>query len=327
MHVGRSYRLRDFVFWSRRSILYMTAVSVLAVVMHLVPMLSAFTVPWSIVLVIGTTASFVAGFKNSQVLQRSGEALQTFSGIVATSRMLANICCDFTQPEVARRIVLRHLAWLTALRYFLRKSRPWETMSRPSNREFRRRYQIQEDSGSLPAELATLMGAEGKAAADASHPALALLAEQGHEINMLLQRGDIPSQIFGELSKLYRECQDHQARCERIKNSPYPRQYAIVSAMFVVIFVTLLPFGIVQIVSELAGSGPLIWLTVPFSVLLGWIYLSLDQVGENTSNPFEGNANDVPISQICRDIEIEMRGKLGDKDLPAPLLPVNGIAM
>ena len=73
--------------------------------------------------------------------------------------------------------------------------------------------------------------------------------------------------------------------------------------------------------------GPyMVWLSIPFSVLLGWIYFSLDLVGESTSNPFEGNANDVPISQICRDLEIELRGQLGDTDLPPPLTPRHGIA-
>jgi putative membrane protein len=129
--------------------------------------------------------------------------------------------------------------------------------------------------------------------------------------------------------KLLRDCHDHQARCDRIKNAPYPRQYAIVSTMFVAIFVTLLPFGAVPIFVDLARSaiGPLaIWLSVPFSTLLGWAYMSLDQVSESTANPFEGSANDVPISQIYRSLEIELRGRLGETDLPAPLLPVNGIA-
>ncbi|WP_246135870.1 hypothetical protein [Mesorhizobium intechi] len=38
-----------------------------------------------------------------------------------------------------------------------------------------------------------------------------------------------------------------------------------------------------------------IWLTIPFSTLLGWAYMSVDQVGESNANPFEGNAKDVPI--------------------------------
>jgi putative membrane protein len=46
------------------------------------------------------------------------------------------------------------------------------------------------------------------------------------------------------------------------------------------------------------------------------MYTCLGQVGESTENPFEGNANDVPISQISRIIEIEMREMLGETDLP-----------
>jgi putative membrane protein len=49
------------------------------------------------------------------------------------------------------------------------------------------------------------------------------------------------------------------------------------------------------------------------------MYVSLDQVGESTENPFEGAANDVPISQISRLVEIELREMLGETDLP-PLL-------
>ena len=56
------------------------------------------------------------------------------------------------------------------------------------------------------------------------------------------------------------------------------------------------------------------------------MYMSLDEVGESTSNPFEGNANDVPISQICRDVEIELRTTLGEDNLPAPLSAINGFA-
>jgi putative membrane protein len=139
----------------------------------------------------------------------------------------------------------------------------------------------------------------------------------------------VPSSAYGEFMRVLRDCHDQQAKCDRIKNTPYPRQYAIVTTMFVWIFVTLMPFGTVPIFAALGTSIPAvvaIWLTVPFTVLLGWIYLSLDQVGESTSNPFEGGPNDVPMSQICRDIEIELRSRLGETVLPPRLQPVHGIA-
>jgi putative membrane protein len=42
------------------------------------------------------------------------------------------------------------------------------------------------------------------------------------------------------------------------------------------------------------------------------MYVSLDQVGESTENPFEGGANDVPITHICHGIECDLRQLLGD---------------
>lgn len=47
----------------------------------------------------------------------------------------------------------------------------------------------------------------------------------------------------------------------------------------------------------------MVWLAVPFSVLISRVYTSLEQVGESTKNPFEGAVNDIPISQMSRTIE------------------------
>jgi len=323
--------LLDFAIWSRRGALYMLVVSLVAVAAYSLPPLAGFSIPWPIVAVLGTSVALVAGFKNGQVLQRSSEALQAFAQIAAISRLLASLSCDFLDKDTARRVIRRHLAWLTALRFSLRRPMPWETIGKGANRAFRRRYyQIQEDITSLPEELQALLGAEGEQIANQPQPALELLRLQGGEIGTLLKQGTIPTQVYSELMKLLRDCHDQQARCDRIKNTPYPRQYAAVSAIFVVIFATLLPFGVVPIFAELGNGSALgaamIWVSVPFSVLIGWMYFALDLVGESTSNPFEGNANDVPISQLCRDLEIEMRTQLGESDLPSPLQPVHGIA-
>lgn len=74
-------------------------------------------------------------------------------------------------------------------------------------------------------------------------------------------------------------------------------------------------------------AGQMAWLAVPFSALVSWMYLSLDQVGESTENPFEGGANDVPISQISRLVEVELREMLGETGLPPLLHPQNDIIL
>ncbi|SFP34823.1 putative membrane protein [Mesorhizobium sp. NFR06] len=332
MYVGRSYRLLDFALWSRRSVIYMVVISGLAIATYRLPATAGFSVPWSAVLVLGTTVSLVAGFKNSQVFTRSNEALQSFSQITASSRLWSNFCREFTDAATARQLIYRHLAWLAALRFSLRRPMPWESLARAANLEYRRRYQVQEDKGSLGDELRGLLGAEAEGVLKAPQPALALLEQQSATVNGLLKNAAVPAPVYSELMKLIRDFHDQQARCDRIKNNPYPRQYAIVSTIFMMIFCTLLPFGMVPVFADMGKLGGTlgavaIWLTIPFSALLGWAYMSLDLVGESSANPFEGNANDVPISQICRDIEIELRRGLGETDLPAPLAPVNDIAM
>jgi putative membrane protein len=87
----------------------------------------------------------------------------------------------------------------------------------------------------------------------------------------------------------------------------------------------LLPFGFLNEFSKIGENY--IWFTIPFSVLTGWVFLVLQQIGESTENPFEGNVNDVSITQISRNIEIDLRDMLGEKDLPAPMAPVNDVLM
>lgn len=330
MHVGRSYRFVEFALWSRRGIAYMVVISTIAVLIYSQPGLAGFSVPWPIAAVLGTTVALVAGFKNSNVYGRSTEALQAFAQIAASTRMWSGICKDFAAAATAKTLIYRHIAWMTALRFALRRPLPWETMARGPNREYRRRYQLLEDTTSLNTELTMLLGDEARVVAAASLPAIRLLELQMSHVNALIKADEIPSQAYSEMLRIIRDLHDQQARCDRIKNNPYPRQYAIVNAMFVAIFCTLLPFGVTPVFAQSGLGGVLgdlaIWLTVPFSTLVGWMYISLDQVGESTSNPFEGSPNDVPISQICRDLEIELRSALGETTLPPRLLPINGIA-
>ena len=71
----------------------------------------------------------------------------------------------------------------------------------------------------------------------------------------------------------------------------------------------------------------MVWLVIPFSVLISWIYTSLGRVGESTENPFQSSPNDIPISQLCRTAEIDLREMLGERALPSPLSPRHDIVL
>src|SRR5690606_25200418 len=118
-------------------------------------------------------------------------------------------------------------------------------------------------------------------------------------------------------------------KCERIKNFPYPRQFSSINIYFTNLLCIFLPLGFIGEFSKLTEKfgENIIWLTIPFSIILGWVFLVLEQIGESTENPFEGSANDVPITQISRTIEIDLREMLSETDLPPAIQPTNNIVL
>jgi putative membrane protein len=149
----------------------------------------------------------------------------------------------------------------------------------------------------------------------------------------LYQEGLLENFRFMSMHEVLRSFSSHQGKSERIKNFPYPRQYATINTLFVKLFCILLPFGLLGEFNKLTNQvdgilkGNMVWLVIPFSVLISWIYTSLEQVGESTENPFEGNANDVPISQMSRAVEIDIREMLGETELPSALHAKNDIVL
>ena len=255
--------------------------------------------------------------------------------IVSGSRAWGLLGRDFLMnSEKSKELVYRHFAWLTAMRYQMRESRAWESTSKAHNAEYRRRYSIPEWEVPLATELARYVcDAELEHILAAKNKATRVMSLQGTAVKELFAKQEIVVNQFVDMQRALREFLVLQGRSERIKDFPFPRQFAVVSTLFVRLFCLLLPFGLLREFDELNGSvegimrGNMVWLVVPFSVLISWMYTSLDQVGESTECPFEGNANDVPISQMCRMVEIEMREMLGETDLPHALQPTNNIVL
>jgi putative membrane protein len=84
------------------------------------------------------------------------------------------------------------------------------------------------------------------------------------------------------------------------------------------IFVLLLPF---EMVEQLGVR------TVPICALIGWIFISAEQVGRYTEDPFADFKHDVPMDSLCRKAEIDLLEELGEEDIPGPVQPVGGVLM
>jgi putative membrane protein len=103
--------------------------------------------------------------------------------------------------------------------------------------------------------------------------------------------------------------------CERIKNTPIPRQYDFLPRVMVRVYLAILPLSLV---SEMGLATPL------FTVVIGFLFLSLDAIGRNVEAPFENDIHDTPMTALCRTIEINLRQMLGETDLPPAVQPVDG---
>ncbi|NNJ83223.1 MAG: hypothetical protein HKP11_13615 [Flavobacteriaceae bacterium] len=358
MYTRRIFPIRGVISWTRRYILMFLIIATIPVFLFEVLRWKWLHVPWLPLGVLGTAVAFIVSFKNNASYDRLWEARKIWGGIVNTSRTWTIMVKDFITNDHAREplseekrkalikeLVHRHVAWLTALRYQLRQDKPWEMhlKSTRSNKEFRdKNYTVPEDTEDLEEVIRRYISEEEFNEVFAKgNRASQLLGVQSRRLRELLQEGMIEDFRHMEMANVLKEFYALQGKSERIKNFPYPRQFATLNYIFVWIFIILLPFGIMEgfqtigeeIVAymnanetywewtrqlQLSIGKHFVWFSIPFSALLAWVFHTMEAIGENTENPFEGGPNDVPISDLSRGIEIDIRQMIDDTDIPAP---------
>jgi putative membrane protein len=285
-------------------------------------------IPWVPVALVGTAAAFIVGFKNTQTYNRLWEARQIWGAIVNTSRTWGIMSKDFVKADKSEieQLIYRHCAWLTALRFQLRKPQSWENSNKKHNIEYRNYYKVPEWEEKLEEALKKYLSEEEhNYVVSKKNRATQLIALQSKHLKSLRAKGKIDHYEYVEMERRLADLYDHQGKCERIKNFPYPRQFASINLFFVWLLVLMLPFGMLNEFQKLGEH--FVWLTIPFTVIVSWVFTSMEKVGEATENPFEGGANDIPMAALSRTIEIDLRDMLDESQLPEPITPNNNILM
>jgi putative membrane protein len=367
MYTRRIFPVAGVLKWTRRHIFLFLILATIPVILFDVLGMKWFRVPWLPLGVLGTAVAFIVSFKNNASYDRLWEARKIWGGIVNTSRSLTimvkdYITNDFTEnplPEkelyaIKRELVHRHVAWLTALRYQMRADKPWEMhlKKKRSTQEFRSaKYVVYEDKEPISEAIKPYISQKEYDEIFAKgNKASQLLGVQSKQLKELKKKGLVDDFRHMEMTNMIVELYTLQGKSERIKNFPYPRQFATLNYMFVWIFIILLPFGIMDsfesigdhILKDLAVhdshfstihkiqefiASHFEWFSIPFSTLLAWVFHTMEAIGENTENPFEGGPNDVPITDMSRGIEIDIRQLIDDTDIPAPYEWKNDIVM
>ena len=326
MHIGRRYKFTEFLGWTGWEAAYLILWSLLVTAFLQVSHWNFLTIPAPILTIVGSALAIILAFKNQQCYARFNEALSTSGQLIANSLILANRLTstvgklDAAQSGARLKdIFYRHFAWLTALRYFLRERKAWENTSERGNARYLAKFPTPESQSNLKGELkAYLSDAElQQVLAHRGDKEALILHWQYDAIRDLYTNKLISEFILIVLTNALDDLARLQGALKRMKSYPYARNYYSIAVFLVMVYVAIIPFGLFPYAQDLGKSSGIghwtAWLNVPFSAVVGWLFVSLEKVGENSSNPFEGGSNDVPISSIARRIEIEMRVMLGEQ--------------
>ena len=340
MYTKKTYSIFQMAIWTRFETFLFLIIITLSVAAYYFFDLLWLRVPWTPLALIGTAVAFVIGFQNNAAYSRIWEARKIWGGIVNTSRTFGVFVQDMVTNEYAetpyedkilkkeiKDLTYRHIAWMTALRHSMRESKPWETTN---NHKTNKEWDIRppELDSSLENDIKPYISeSDYNYIMSKNNKQTAVLYLQSKHLKLLKEKGIIWEFSFLQLEGIIQELFSLQGKSERIKNFPYPRQFATLNHLFMWAFVLLLPLALIpqfaDIGKEISNYDSFIgeyfvWLTIPFYVIVAWIFHTMERIGRTGENPFEGTANDVPISTIARGIEIDLRQNLGESNDEIP---------
>ena len=287
------------------------------------------SISWQPVGVIGIAVAFYLGFKNNSSYDRTWEARKIWGSIVNNSRTFGAAVVAFVHGEnaevIRKELIYRHIAWMTALRYQLRLGREWEHTEERVNGLYSPSIS-EEYFEKLEEEIEPLLDKEEmKEHLAKTNTATQILRKQSARLQELRDDKYFEDFRHMEFHQLITTFYADQGKSERIKNFPFPRQYASTALWMSVVFCIIMPFGLLDVFHK--DHGWLDWVYPFLSGLLIWVFFLMEKIGDYSENPFEGTYNDVPISSIARGIEIDMREMINDDNIPPSLQAVNGFLM
>jgi len=142
----------------------------------------------------------------------------------------------------------------------------------------------------------------------------AILSFQAKDLDELYQVNSIDGFKFMELNKMIVTFCDDMGKSERIKNTVFPTTYNYYSKAFIWIFI----YSVTMTIGNAIG----IW-SIIFGTLVGYIFFTIQSIGQTLLNPFQDIRTGIPLSQITRTIEINLLEMLDEENIPEPIMSVD----
>ena len=319
MLVKRNLKLSVIFYYTWKSMLYYLVLAIAVYLLHDFFDVWELHIPFTAISALSTALAIFLGFKTSNAYDRWWEARKIWGLLVNYSRAWARQVITMVIPEsphqapevkeVQHRLVYRHIAFVHALRVFLRKKHTYNEQGQE---------EIYEEPNEYNDTESFLSPAEYQIFTHKQNPPNYLLELQGEDLRIAYDQGWLSDFRFMKLEETLVEFNNVQGRSERIKNTPFPRHFSFFSRIFVFIHASLLPFAFVE---------ELRWASIPVSVIISFVFLCLDLIGERSEDPFENRIEDVPLTALSLTIETNLKEQWGDPHFPAKKHAPGGIVL
>lgn len=282
--------LRVLVWQWRYTLVYL-GLGALAFICHNVLDAQHLRLPTAPATVIGAALGIFASFRANAAYARWWEGRQLWGKLVNASRMFSSQVTAYV-PDAAlvRTALTRHALYVHVLRCQLRDDDPFADAD--------------------VARLITRLGLDDTARARLKGESSVCHALADENLRALAQSGVDPLRLQS-MDTTVAAILDVQGGCERIKRTPLPRGYSFFVSRLMIIFAALFPFAVVHEVGLFV---------VPLNLFVCIGFTLISETGRVLEDPFNHFWNSLPLSALSITIERNVRQRLGDDDLPAPVV-------
>lgn len=240
------------------------------------------SIPLSIPALLGTAVSLLLAFRTAQSYERWWEARTVWGAIVNDSRSFIRLVRQFVPelPEESRVFTERQIVWVYALGEALRK-------------------QLFSDKVKNYLQSHNITG---------TNIPNAILDKHSEQIRKIAAEGHISDFKEVQLNEVLMRLCDSMGKCERLKNTVFPRAYSILLHTLIYVFAFLLPFGLED--SQLTVE-------IVTTIIVPIIFITIEKTAIIMQDPFENTPVDTPMTALAQTIEINLLQMIGEKNIPA----------
>lgn len=244
-------------------------------------------IPIAIPTMVGTIISLLLAFKSNQAYDRWWEARIIWGSIVNESRtLIRQVLTFYKDPDFSveandfkENFTKRQIAWCYSLGQALRNKdaiKPIKNFITEEELNFVKNHQ------NVPNAILLL------------HARDLRNARKDKRFNTYQQ-----VEIDNTLTRL---C-DAMGKCERIKNTIFPTTYSMYIRLTLCLFILLLPFGLIDLLS---------WFAIPLITIIGGTFFLIERMAIHLQDPFENRPTDTPVTAISNAIEKNLMQMLNE---------------